>query len=263
MIALQQHWWMIELSRDMNQLWWMLLWLVVTDSCLQPSCGDDSSPARSLTTACATADGINISSCLARLPVRHMARRVMQSPWHRALYVQFCQHTSASHDECVLTCGRVRAQTQGGRPTGTRSGRGAPLGWAMATPCQPDAVDALFAPMESIAHRFPGKSGRILQEIVWRAYVTKDNATIPYYDSHGKPTMERHAQNAREQDSSVKDIMKSIVADGQMRGVRGELSEVRIWFPCICLLVVAFGFWLRLRTVAFQPMVTHVHTGSR
>ena len=62
------------------------------------------------------------------------------------------------------------------------------------------ATDALWDPKLTNKERFGNLSGKALQEAMFDVYRVEDQATLPYYDSEGRPLLRRHTTTNRQQD---------------------------------------------------------------
>jgi len=98
---------------------------------------------------------------------------------------------------------------------------------AMASNGSSEVVNKLFGPCESIAERFPGLDGVLLQEAIWTAYAIERDANIDYFKPDGTPNVCRHRLNDRDQEATTESLACSVERQGALVGVRGNAWAVK------------------------------------
>ena len=79
----------------------------------------------------------------------------------------------------------------------------------------------------SVAARFPGMSGRILQNKIWELYVIESSTPpVPFFDDRGARNFSRHRLNDREQRDTVAQYAKGVRESGMLMDVRGKAWAV-------------------------------------
>ena len=88
-----------------------------------------------------------------------------------------------------------------------------------------DMMDKLWGPRTSVAERFPGSKGRVLWDMVVKAYAVEHSRTLHFYkDLDGVRTrlLYRHPRNNREQRSTTEAYVKSIMENGLLSANRSS-----------------------------------------
>ena len=100
------------------------------------------------------------------------------------------------------------------------------------------AVTALYGDGVPLNLRFPDVSGAVLVDQIFSAYQVGENITIPWFDQHGRPNIQRHPLNMRKQDSVLERYVASILEKGIVTGVRSEawmIFSPNRTFPALAL----------------------------
>ena len=88
------------------------------------------------------------------------------------------------------------------------------------------SMEQLFGKFRSIEKRFPGLSGRLLDDVIFKCYAIPGKHTIQYYDDDGREALHRHRINERHHDAVVEEYVEGILTSGVQPAVRGECWAV-------------------------------------
>ena len=84
-----------------------------------------------------------------------------------------------------------------------------------------DPLEAIYAPCQSVYHRFPGLDGKLLLGRLIKTYAVHEGVTLHFFDDQNCRALQRHPPNNRKQEVVESDYAAKILDKGIVEGVRG------------------------------------------